>query len=130
MAQRVDGRGAAEAGAKGGVEPLAVYSDEQADAPVGSGAGQHRQDAEQQQMGQRVALTLGTAWITNRAQGGEQLSKGSHGDLRARNTRSTARSRRRPRPRHGPAECQLTPELNGPALTPWYSSRSLHQAGL
>src|SRR3954464_15317131 len=34
-AQRVDGRGAPEAGAEGGVEPLAVHADEQADAAVG-----------------------------------------------------------------------------------------------
>src|SRR3954447_17897284 len=39
-AQRVDGRGAAEAGAEGGVEPLAMHADEQADAAVGGGAGQ------------------------------------------------------------------------------------------
>jgi hypothetical protein len=50
-AQRVDRRGAAEAGAEGGVEPLAMREDEQADAAVGGGAGQHCQDAEQQQVG-------------------------------------------------------------------------------
>ncbi len=42
-AQRVDGRGAAEAGAEGGVEPLAMHADEQADAAVGGGTGQHCQ---------------------------------------------------------------------------------------
>jgi hypothetical protein len=49
-AQRVDRRRGPEAGAEGGVEPLAMHADEQADTAVGGGAGQHGQDAEQQQV--------------------------------------------------------------------------------
>src|SRR3954454_18049001 len=60
-AQRVDGRGAAEAGAEGGVEPLAMHADEQADAAVGGGAGQDGQHREQQQVGEAVALPLAAA---------------------------------------------------------------------
>ena len=81
-AQRVDGWGAAEAGAEGVVEPLAVREDEQADATVGGGAGQPGKDAEQQQVGQGVALALRSARVTDPAQGLEQRSKGSHGGLR------------------------------------------------
>ena len=42
-AQRVDRWGAAEAGAEGHVQPLAMHADEQADAAVGGGAGQDGQ---------------------------------------------------------------------------------------
>ena len=83
-AQRVDGRGAAEAGAEGGVEPLAVHADEQADAAVGGGAGQHRQDAEQQQVGEAVAPALAAARVGDPVQGGEQVSERHDGGLRRR----------------------------------------------
>jgi hypothetical protein len=81
-AQRVDGRGAAEAGAEGGVEPLAVHADEQADAAVGGGAGQHRQDAEQQQVGEAVAPALAAARVGDLFQGGEQAGERHHGGFR------------------------------------------------
>src|SRR3954468_16328951 len=77
-AQRVDGGGAAEAGVEGGVEPLAVHADEQADAAVGSGAGQHRQDAEQQQVGEAVAPAPAAARVGDPVQGGEQASERYH----------------------------------------------------
>jgi hypothetical protein len=81
-AQRVDGGGAAEAGAEGGVEPLAVHADEQADAAVGGGAGQHRQDAEQQQVGEAVAPALAAARVRDLLQGGEQAGERHHGSFR------------------------------------------------
>src|SRR3954466_4879404 len=81
-AQRVDGGGAAEAGAEGGVERLAVHADEQADAAVGGGAGQHRQDAEQQQVGEAVAPALAAARVGDLLQGGEQAGERHHGGLR------------------------------------------------
>jgi len=81
-AQRVDGGGAAEAGAEGGVEPLAVHADEQADAAVGGGAGQDGQDAEQQQVGEAVAPALAAARVRDPLQGGEQAGERHHGGLR------------------------------------------------
>src|SRR5688572_4311664 len=81
-AQRVDGRGAAEAGAEGGVEPLAMHADEQADAAVGGGAGQHRQHREQQQGSEAVTLALAAARVGDLVQGGEQAGERHHGGLR------------------------------------------------
>jgi hypothetical protein len=49
-AQGVDRRGAAEAGAESGVEPLAMHADEQANAAVGGGIGEDGQNTEQQQV--------------------------------------------------------------------------------
>jgi hypothetical protein len=80
-AQRVDGRGAA-AGAEGGVEPLAVHADEQADAAVGGGARQDGQHREQQQVGQRVALALAATRVGDLLQGGEQAGERHHGGFR------------------------------------------------
>ena len=70
-AQRVDGRSAAVAGAKGGVEPLAMRADKQADAAVGGGAGEDGQHREQQQVSEAVALALAAARVRNLIQGGE-----------------------------------------------------------
>jgi hypothetical protein len=81
-AQRVDRRGAAEAGAEGHVQPLAMHADEQADAAVGGGAGQHRQDAEQQQVGEAVAPALAAARVGDPVQGGEQAGERHHGSFR------------------------------------------------
>src|SRR4051794_35384948 len=76
-------RGAAEAGAEGHVQPLAMHADEQADAAVGGGAGQHRQDAEQQQVGEAVALPLAAAArVGDPVQGGEQAGERHHGSFR------------------------------------------------
>jgi hypothetical protein len=73
-AQRVDRRGAAEAGTEGGVEPLAMHADEQADAAVGGGASQDGQDREQQQGSEAVAQALAAARIGDLFQGGEQAA--------------------------------------------------------
>src|SRR3954453_8587980 len=81
-AQGVDGGGAAEAGAEGGVEPLAVRADEQADAAVGGGAGQDGKDAEQQQGSQGIAPALPAARVRDLLQGGEQAGERHHGGLR------------------------------------------------
>src|SRR3954469_12364403 len=81
-AQRVDGGGAAEAGAEGGVEPLAMHADEQAGAAVGGGAGQHRQDAEQQQGGEAVAPALAAARVGDLLHGGEQAGERYHDSFR------------------------------------------------
>ncbi len=81
-AQRVDGRGAAEAGSEGGVEPLAMHADEQADAAVGGGAGQDRQHREQQQGSEAVTLALAAARVGDLVQGGEQAGERHHGGLR------------------------------------------------
>jgi hypothetical protein len=81
-AQRVDGRRAPEAGAEGGVEPLAVHADEQADAAVGGGARQDGQHREQQQVGQRVALALAATRVGDLLQGGEQAGERHHGGFR------------------------------------------------
>jgi hypothetical protein len=81
-AQRVDGRGAAEGGAEGGVEPLAMRADEQADAAVGGGAGQDGKDAEQQQGSQGIAPALPAARVRDLLQGGEQAGERHHGGLR------------------------------------------------
>src|SRR3954454_3181919 len=81
-AQGVDGGGAAEAGAEGGVEPLAVRADEQADAAVGGGAGQDGKDAEQQQVGEAVAPALAAARVGDPVQGGEQAGERHHGGFR------------------------------------------------
>src|SRR4051812_50041269 len=81
-AQRVDGRGAAEAGVEGGVEPLAARADEQADAAVGGGAGQPRQDAEQQQGGEAGAPALAAARGGGPVQGGGQGGGRDHYSFR------------------------------------------------
>src|SRR3982751_6538095 len=81
-AQRVDGRGAAEAGAEGGVEPLAMHADEQADAAVGGRAGQDGQHREQQQVGEAVTLALAAARVGDPVQGGEQAGERHHGSFR------------------------------------------------
>src|SRR3712207_4959770 len=104
-AQRVDSRGATEAGAEGGVEPLAVHADEQADATVGGGAGQHRQDAEQQQESEAVTLALAAARIGDLAQGGEQAGEWHHGGLRCEGLAlNSSGARLVPRPQTPPSQ--------------------------
>jgi hypothetical protein len=80
--QRVDRWGAAEAGAEGHVQPLAMHADEQADAAVGGGAGQDGQHCKQQQGGKAVTLSLAAARIGDLFQGGEQAGERHHGGLR------------------------------------------------
>src|SRR3954454_14730141 len=75
-------RGAAETGAEGGVEPLAMQADEQADAAVGGRAGQDGQHREQQQVGEAVTPALAAARVGDPVQGGEQAGERHHGGLR------------------------------------------------
>src|SRR4051812_2288419 len=116
-AQRVDGRGAAEAGVEGGVEPLAVHADEQADAAVGAGTGQHRQDAEQQQVGEAVSPALAAARGGDPVQGGGQAGERHHGGSSTGNGPvNGARDAAIPRPR---SPVSRTPQpQNRTALTP------------
>jgi hypothetical protein len=114
-AQRVDGGGAAEAGAEGHVQPLAMHADEQADAAVGGGAGQDGQHREQQQGGEAVAPALAAARVRDLLQGGEQAGERHHGGLRCEGF-----GPQRPRRAAGPsATPHLTnrsgPEPNSPA---------------
>jgi hypothetical protein len=81
-AHGVDGRRAAEAGAEGRVEALAMHADEHPNAAVGGGAGQDGQHREEQQVGERVALALAAAWVRDLLQGGEQASERHHDGLR------------------------------------------------
>jgi hypothetical protein len=83
-AQGIDCRGAAEAGAEGGIEMLAMHGDEGPHAAVGGGAGQDRQYREQQQVGEAVALALAAAWVGDLLQGGEQAGERHHGGLRGK----------------------------------------------
>jgi hypothetical protein len=118
-AQRVDGGRAAEAGAEGGVEPLAMHADEQADAAVGGGAGQHRQDAEQQQGSQGIALALPAARVRHLLQGGEQAGERHHGGLRCGGTVGPQRPRRAAGPSATPHLTNRSgPEPNSPAGLP------------
>src|SRR3954467_11716079 len=118
-AQRVDGGGAAETGAEGGVEPLAMHADEQADAAVGGGAGQHRQDAEQQQGSQGIALALPAARVRHLLQGGEQAGERHHGGLRCGGTVGPQRPRRAAGPSATPHLTNRSgPEPNSPGPDP------------
>ena len=122
-AQRVDGGGAAEAGAEGGVEPFAVHADEQADAAVGGGAGQHRQDAEQQQVGEAVAPALAAARVGDPVQGGEQAGERHHGGFRGEgSTLNSSAALPVPRPPAPPS--QTAHGQNRTALPPDPSGRS------
>ena len=135
-AQRVDGGGAAEAGAEGGVEPLAVHADEQADAAVGGGAGQHRQDAEQQQVGEAVAPALAAARVGDPVQGGEQAGERYHGGSSVggwspstahappRSVSPRCRPSRTPHAQHRTA---LTSIRSGPVFQPLLSDGALGQ---
>src|SRR3954467_5134157 len=55
---------------------------EQAEAAGGGGAGQHRRDAEQQQVGKRVALALGPTRVGDPVQGGGRAGERHHGSSR------------------------------------------------
>ena len=121
-APRVDGRGAAEAGAEGGVEPLAMRADEQADAAVGGGAGQdgqHRQDAEQQRVGEAVAPALAAARVGDPVQGGEQAGERHHWRPPVRGTVGPQQPSRAAGPSAaGPALTNRSwPEPNSPGVT-------------
>jgi hypothetical protein len=72
---------AAEVGAEGGVEPLAVHADERADAAVGGGARQDGSHREQQQGSEAVTLALAAARVGAPVQGGEQAGGRHHGGL-------------------------------------------------
>src|SRR5215218_2724432 len=103
-AQRVDGRGATEAGAEGGVEPLAVHADEQADTTVGGGTGQHCQDAEQQQESEAVTLALAAARVGDLVQSSKQAGEWHHGGLRCKGLAfNSSDARLVPRPQTPPS---------------------------
>ena len=121
-AQRVDRWGAAEAGAEGHIQPLAMHGDEDPHAAVGGGAGQDRQYREQQQVGEAVALALAAAGVGDLLQGGEQAGERHHGGLRCEGF-----GPQRPRRADGLAAANLAltdrscPEPNSPARH-WRSS--------
>src|SRR3982751_6808419 len=126
-ARRVDGRGAAEAGAEGGVEPLAVHADEQADAAVAGGARQDGQHREQQQVGQRVALALGPTRVGDPVQGGEQAGERHHGGFRGEgSTLNSSGAPPVPRPPAPPS--RTAPLQNRTALRPERPKSSSYQA--
>jgi hypothetical protein len=81
VAQSVERRGTAETGAEDGVQALAVDVDEGDDTLVRGRSGEHRQDREQQQRGQRVAPTLRAARVVDLVERGEQQRKWHDGDL-------------------------------------------------
>jgi hypothetical protein len=114
-AQRVDGRGAAEAGAEGGVEPLAMHADEQPDAAVGGGTGQDGQDAEQQQGSEAVAPALAAARVRDPLQGGEQAGERHHGSFRGEGSTLNS-SGAPPVPRAPPSPSQTAHGQNRTAL--------------
>ena len=109
VAQRVHGRRAPKARPEGGVQTLAMHADEGQDAPVGGGAGQHRQDREEEQVGQRVTLALGPTRVGDRPERGEQGGERDHGSLRGKAAIST------PAPHHrcltSPRSPRLPPDL-------------------
>ena len=59
-----------------------MHADEQADAAVGGGAREDRQDREQQQGSEAVTLALAAARVGDLFQGGEQAGERHHGGLR------------------------------------------------
>ena len=114
-AQGVDGGRATKAGTEDGVEPLAMHADEQADAAVGGGAGQHRQDAEQQQVGEAVAPALAAARVGDLLQGGEQAGERHHGSFRGEGSTLNS-SGAPPVPRPPPSPSQTAHGQNRTAL--------------
>ena len=79
--QRVHRRRPAEAGAEGGVQAVALDRDEGDDLLVGRRACQNRENREQQQMAQAVALPLSAARIVDFGERGKQRTKRHQGDL-------------------------------------------------
>jgi hypothetical protein len=92
-AQGVDGGRATKAGTEGGVEPLAMHADEQADAAVGGRAGEDGQHREEQQGSEAVTLTLAAARVGDLFQSGEQPGERHHAASGARVWPSTAQGR-------------------------------------
>src|SRR5215216_3620982 len=81
VAQGVHGRSPPNAGAKGGVQAVALDSDEGDDLLVRGRTRQNRENREQQQMAHAVALSLGTARIADRGERSKQGAKRHHGDF-------------------------------------------------
>src|SRR5215216_3535012 len=81
VAQGVHGRSPPNAGAKGGVQAVALDSDEGDDLLVRGRTRQNRENREQQQMAHAVALSLGTARIADRGERSKQGTKRHHGDF-------------------------------------------------
>src|SRR4051794_4834814 len=92
-AQGVDGGRATKAGTEGGVEPLAMHADEQADAAVRGRAGEDGQHREEQQGSEAVTLTLAAARVGDLFQSGEQPGERHHAASGARVWPSTAQGR-------------------------------------
>jgi hypothetical protein len=87
-AQRIHRRRPAQAGAEGGIQAVALDRDEGDDLLVGGRACQNRENREQQQMAQAVALPLSAARIVDFAalplrvgECGKQRTKRHQGDL-------------------------------------------------
>jgi hypothetical protein len=71
-AQRVHGWRSSEARPEGGVQVVALDGDEGDDLLVGGRPRQNRQNREQQQMAQAIALSLRAAWIADSFERGKQ----------------------------------------------------------
>src|SRR3954471_5374186 len=80
-AQRVHGRCPSEARPEGSVQAVARDGDEGDDLLVGGRTRQNRQNREQQQMAQAIALPLRAAWIVDSFERGKQRTKRHQGDL-------------------------------------------------
>ena len=95
ITQGVHGRSTPEPRAEDGVQALPVHAHEGDDALIRGRPGQHGQDREQEQMGQRVAPALWAARILDLVKSGEQGSKRHHGGLHEVDAASTDPSRNR-----------------------------------
>ena len=80
-AQRVHGRRPSEARPEGSVQAVALDGDEGDDLLVGGRPRQNRENREQQQMAQAIALPLRAAWIADFVERGKQRTKRHQGDL-------------------------------------------------
>src|SRR3954447_20693551 len=80
-AQRVHGWRSSEARPEGSVQAIALDGDEGDDLLVGGRTRQNRQNREQQQMAQAIALPLRAAWIVDSFERGKQRTKRHQGDI-------------------------------------------------
>jgi hypothetical protein len=82
MTQRVHGRSPPEAHPEGRIQAVALDCDEGDDLLIGGRPCQNRQNREQQQMPQAIALPLWAARIADFGKGGKQRTKRHQGDSR------------------------------------------------
>ena len=80
-AQRVHGWRPSEARPEGSVQAVALDGDEGDDLLVGGRPCENRENREQQQMAQAIALSLRAAWIVDSFERGKQRTKRHQGDL-------------------------------------------------